>query len=241
MPIGVASREVASPNGTNGTPSETLVVSASGAARARTPATAATSSERHDDRARARHAAATGHHDGDGEQGAQQRVEPEDGPPVGDDEHEGAEHRPEHRAELLHGADHAERHPSPVGGPQLRDDREGRGHQASAADALHDPTRHEHGQVAGQGGDRRADDEDAEAGQQHPLAVDEVGDPTDERQHGHVAEQEAGDDRGRALEGVDADADPAHHVGEGEHDDVGVGGGEGDGDRGRREQGPRGW
>ena len=41
-PMGVASREVASPIGTNGTPSETLVVSASGAARARTAATAAT-------------------------------------------------------------------------------------------------------------------------------------------------------------------------------------------------------
>ena len=79
-----------------------------------------------------------------------------------------------------------------------------------------------------------------EAREEHALAVDEVRHPADERQHRDVAEEEAGDDRGRPLEGVDAHADAAHHVGEGEDDDVGVGGGEGDGDRGRREQRPRG-
>ena len=140
----MASREVAPPNGTNGTPSETLEVSDSGAARASTPATAATSGQRDDERPGAWHAAATGHHDGAGEQRAQQGVEPEDRPPVGDDEHEGAEHRPEHRAELLHRADDAERHPAPVGRPELRDDREGRRHQAAAPDALDDPAGHEH-------------------------------------------------------------------------------------------------
>ena len=114
------------------------------------------------------------------------------------------------------------------------------GTRPPTADALHHPAGDEHRQVGGQGGDRRADDEDPEAGEQHPLPVDEVGDPADERQHGDVAEQEAGDDRGRPLQCVDADPDPAHHVGEGEHHDVGVGGGEGDGDRGRREQRPRG-
>ena len=131
-------------------------------------------------------------------------------------------------------------HPAPVGGPELGDDREGGRHQAATADALHHPAGDEHRQVGGQRGDGRADDEDPQAGEQHPLPVDEVGDPADERQHRDVAEQEAGDDRGRPLQRVDADADPAHHVGEGEHDDVGVGGGEGDGDRGRREQRPRG-
>jgi hypothetical protein len=106
---------------------------------------------------------------------------------------------------------------------------------------LDDPAGHEHRQLGGQGGDRRADDEDPEAGQQHPLSLDEVGDPADQREHGDVAEQEARDDRGGPLQRVDADADPGHHVGQGEHDDVGVGSGEGDGDGGRREQCPRGW
>ena len=84
------------------------------------------------------------------------------------------------------------------------------------------------------------DDEDAETTEEHPLAVDEVGDPADERKHRDVAEEEARDDRCRPLEGIDAHADAAHHVGEGQDDDVGVRRGEGDGDRGRREERPRG-
>ena len=239
-PIGVARREVASPNGTNGSPRETLVTRASGAARASHPATAAsTASTTTSGRGRGSRpppVTTTAPASSTPSTALIQKIARH----CGDDEHEGAEHRPEHRAELLHGPDHPERHPAAVGRPELGDDREGRGHEAAATDALHDPAGDEHRQVGGQGRDRRADDEHAEAGEQHPLPVDEVGDPADERQHGDVAEQEAGDDRGRALECVDADADPAHHVGEGEHDDVGVGGGEGDGDRGRREERPRG-
>ena len=56
------------------------------------------------------------------------------------------------------------------------------------------------------------------------------------RQHRDVAEEEAGDDRCRPLEGVDADADSGHHVGQREDDDVGVGGRERDGRGRRREQ-----
>lgn len=86
--------------------------------------------------------------------------------------------------------------------------------------------------------DRRADDEHGEAAEEHALARGEVGEAADEREHGDVAEEEARDDRGRALERVDAEADAGHHVGEGEHDDIGVGGGERHRDRGGREECP---
>ena len=71
---------------------------------------------------------------------------------------------------------------------------------------------------------------------QHRQAAAQVGDPTDEREHGDVAEQEAGHDRRGPLELVDRDADAGHHVGQREHHDVGVGGRERDGDRGEAEQ-----
>ena len=175
-----------------------------------------------------------------GEQQTQHRVQPEDGPPVSDDEDEGAEHRAEHGPEFLHRPDDTQGYPAPVRRPELGDDGQGGRHEASSADALDHPAGHEHGQLDGQGGDHRPDDEDPQAGEQHPLAVDEVGQPTDEGQHRDVAEQEARDDRCRPLEGVDAHPDTAHHVGQGEDDDIGVGGGEGDGDGSRREQCPRG-
>ena len=216
------------------------MVRASGAARASTPVSGSHHRQRDDERPWAGDVATAGHDDGTRQHHPEQGVDPEDRAPVGDDEHEGTEHRAEHRAQLLHRADDAERHAAPVGGPELRDDRQRRRHQAASPDALHDPAGHEHRQLGGQRGDHGTDHEDPEAGQQHPLPVDEVGDPADERQHRDVAQEEARDDRRRPLQGVDADADPAHHVGEGEHDDVGVGGGEGDGDRGRREQRPRG-
>ena len=80
------------------------------------------------------------------------------------------------------------------------------------------------------------DDEDEEAAEQDPAAVEQVGQPTDERQDGDVAEEEAGDDRRRPLEGVDADADTGHHVGQREDDDIGVGGRERHGGGRGREQ-----
>ncbi len=183
---------------------------------------------------------ATRHDDRTGEDDSRRRAEPEDGAPVGDREHRGAEHRPEDGPELLHGADDAERHSTTAGRPEVGDEREGRRDEAAAPGALDDPPRDEHRQLGGQRRDDRPDDEDTEAGEQHPPAVDDVGDPADQRQHRDVAEEEPGDDGRRALQRVDADADAAHHVGEGEDDDVGVGGGERDGDGRGAEQRPRG-
>ena len=71
----------------------------------------------------------------------------------------------------------------------------------------------------------------------HPAA--QVGDPADQREHRDVAEQEAADDRCRALELVDRHADAGHHVGQGEHDDVGVGRRERHGDGCHGEEQPR--
>ena len=239
-PIGVASLEVASPKGTNGSPHDTLVTSRSGAASARTPHRRGGRAEHDDERSRSGQPPPAGHDDGTGQHQAEHRVEPEDRAPLRDDEHQGAQHRAEDRAELLHRPHDAERHPAPVGGPQLGDDRQRRGDQAAAAHALHHPARDEDRQLDGERGDDRARHEDAEAGEQHAPAVDEVGDTADERQDGDVAEEEAGDDGRGPLEGVDAHADPAHHVGEGEDDDVGVGGRQRDGDRRGRQQRPRG-
>ena len=81
-PIGVARREVASPKGTNGSPRETLVTRASGAARASQPAAAASTGEHDDERPRARDPATAGHDDGPGQHDPEHGVDPEDRPPL---------------------------------------------------------------------------------------------------------------------------------------------------------------
>jgi len=167
---------------------------------------------------------------------ADSQVDGEDRPPVGDREHERAEQRPEHAAELLDGRDHPERHPAPWGGVEVGDQRQGGRHQAAAAHALQEPAGDHRRHVVGERGDQRAEREQGERGDQHRHPAAQVRDPADQRQHRDVPQQEAGDDRGRALELVDGDADAAHHVGQREHDDVGVGRGERHSHRGEGQQ-----
>ena len=163
-------------------------------------------------------------------------VEPEDRSPSRPREDDRAQHRSEHRPQLLHGADDAERRAAPVRRPQVRDEREGRRHEATTADALEHASRDEHRHLDGERRDGGPDGEDEQTAEQDPAPVEQVGQAADEGQHRDVAEEEARDDRRRPLEGVDADADTGHHVGQREDDDVGVGGRERDG-RGRsREQ-----
>ncbi len=129
-----------------------------------------------------------------------------------------------------------ERRAAPVRRPEVRDEREGRRHEATTADALEHAPRDEHRHLDGERRDGGADDEDEQAAEQDPAPVEQVGQAADEGQHRDVAEEEAGDDRRRPLEGVDADADSGHHVGQREDDDIGVGGRERDGCRRCREQ-----
>ena len=49
----------------------------------------------------------------------------------------------------------------------------------------------------------------------HALAIDEIGETPDEREDGDIPEQEAADDRGGALEVLDAEADALHHLRQG--------------------------
>ena len=163
-------------------------------------------------------------------------VEPEDGAPVGDREDRRPEHRAQDRPDLLHRADHPQRHPSLPGRPQIRDERQRRRHEPAAAGALDDPAGDEDGQLDRDGRHRRADGEGDEAPQEDPAAIDEVGQAPDERQHRDVPQEEAGQDRGRPLQRVEPDPDAGHHVREGEDDDVRVGRGEGHGHGGDPEQ-----
>ncbi len=146
---------------------------------------------------------------------------------------------PDHAADLLDRSDHAQRHGAAVLRVEVGHQGERRGHQASGAHALHQPSDDHRGEVVGGGGQQRAEGEHREGADQHRDSAPEVGDPADEREHRDVPEQEARDDRGRPLEGVDRHADPGHHVGQREDDDVGVGGREGDRERGERHQGAR--
>ena len=239
-PIGVATRELPT-SGMNGTPVVTPVVSRSGASRVSRPSTETTTPSAvaapwSGGRAGRR---AAGGPDRHGQDDAEHHVEPEDRPPVGDREDRRTQQRPEHAAELLHRADHAERGAAAPRRPQVGHQGERRRHQPAAAHALQHPTRDQHRQLHGAGGDHGADDEHRQGTEQHPLPGHEVGDPADQREHGDVAEQEARDDGGGPLQGLDPQPHPGHHVGQGEHDDVGVSGGEGDRDRGGAEQRPR--
>jgi hypothetical protein len=101
-------------------------------------------------------------------------------------------------------------------------------------------TRPVHRELDGERGDCRPDDEDGEAGEQDALPRNEIRKASDEREHRHIAEEEAGDDRGRLLERVDPDADTGHHVGQGDHDDIRVRRGQCHRRRGGGKQGLRG-
>ena len=75
-------------------------------------------------------------HDRGGEDEADGEVDPEDVAPGAEGEHHGAVQRAEHAAELLDGADDAERDAAAVGGVEVGDQGERDRHQAAAADAL---------------------------------------------------------------------------------------------------------
>ena len=87
---------------------------------------------------------------------------------------------PEHRAELLHGADDAERRAAPVRRPQVRDEGEGGRDEAATADALEHATGDEHRHLDGERRDGGADGEDEQAAEQDPAPVEQVGEAADE-------------------------------------------------------------
>ena len=177
--------------------------------------------------------------DGGGEDQAGGEVDPEDVAPGAEGEHDGAVQRADDAAELLHGSDDAEGHAASFGRVEVGDQREGHRHQSAAADALEEATDHQAREVVRRSGHQRAEGEHHERRDQDGGSSTEVGDPADQREHRDVPEQEAADDRCGSLELVDAEADRAHHVGQGEHDDVGVRGREGNGNRCQAEQQPR--
>ena len=72
---------------------------------------------------------------------------------------------------------------------------------------LDDPAGDEDRQLRGEGRDARADDEDRQATEQHALAIDEVGQPADQRQDRDITQEEAADDGRRTLEVLDAEPD----------------------------------
>jgi hypothetical protein len=177
--------------------------------------------------------------DAHGQDQAHGQVDREDRPPVGDGEHQGSEQRADHAAGLLHRRHDAEGYGAALGGVEVGDQGEGRRNEPSAAQALEEPAGHHGRHVEGQGRDERPQCEDDQRRDQHRHPSTKVGDPADQRQHRDVPEQEARDDRRRALQLLRGVADRAEHVGQREDDDVGVRGGERDRDSGECQQPPR--
>ena len=175
-----------------------------------------------------------------GEDEADGEVDPEDVAPGAEGEHDRAVQRAEDAAELLDGADHAERDSAAVGGVEVGDQGQGHRHQAAAAHALEEATGHQALEVVRRSGDQRAEGEDDQRGDQHRGPSAQVRDPADQGEHRDVPEQEAAHDRGRPLELVDAQPDRAHHVRQREHHHVGVGRGERDRDGRQGQQQPGG-
>ena len=186
---------------------------------------------------RRRYSVAHPHHRG-GEHESDRAVQPEDVAPRPEREDDRSVERPDDAAELLYRADDPERQAATRRRPQVGHQGEGRRDETAAADALDEPAGDDAGQVVRRGRDDRADREHDEAAEQDGDASAQVGDASDERQHGDVAEQEAGHDRRGPLELVEVEPDRGHHVGQRQHDDVGVGGREHDRDRREPEQDP---
>src|ERR1035437_8468097 len=87
-----------------------------------------------------------------------------------------------------------------------------------------------------------AEREDQQAGEQHRPATEQVGETSEQRQHGDVAEQEAADDRRGLAEVGEVDSDRAHDRRQRNHHHVGVGGSEQDAERREPEPPPgSGW
>jgi hypothetical protein len=168
-----------------------------------------------------------------GQPEGQQQVEPEDRPPVGDRQHRRPGEGPEHRAQLLHRADHAERHRPAPGRPAIGDQGERRRHQSPGTHALQPTPQDRRTQVVRGRGEQGAQREEQQAADQHRDPAAQVGQPAQQRQGGGVAEQEAADDRRGPLQLVQAHSDPGQDVGQREDDDVGVGGGDENGEGGQ--------
>ncbi len=173
------------------------------------------------------------------EQHAGGGVDREDPAPGREGQDRGAEQRTQHAAELLHRRDQPERQAAPLDRVERGDQRHRGRYQPAPSDSLEEPPQDHAGQVVGDGGHHRADREGDQRRRQHRDRSAQVGDPADEGQHGDVAEEEPGDDGGRALELIGADPDRAHHVGQRQHHDVGVDRGERDRDRAEDQQRPR--
>ncbi len=176
---------------------------------------------------------------GEREQDPDHEVEHEDRAPARHREHRRAQQGAEHAARLLDRGDDAERHPAALHGVEVRDQRERCRDQATAAEPLQEAPHDHAGQVVGEGRDQRAEREDDQGRDQHRGSPAQVGDASDQRQHGDVAEQEARDDRRGPLELLRRDPGRGTHLGQGEDHDVGVRGGEGHRDGGEAEQQPR--
>ena len=171
-------------------------------------------------------------HQGDGQ------VDPEDVAPAAEGEHHRAVHGPHHVAELLHRADHAEGYAALPRGVEVGHQRQRRRQQPAGADALQQAADHDRGQVVGRRGHQRAEREHHQRAHQRGQPTAQVRDPTDQREYGDVAEEEARDDRRAALELVGREVRGRHHVRQRQDHDVVVGGREGDGHGGQAEQQP---
>ena len=170
------------------------------------------------------------------EQDRRREVRPEHGAPAGRREDDRPGQRAEHAAELLDGAHRAEREAPALDRPPVGDEGERRGHEPSAAQALQAAAEHRGRQGVRAGGEQRPDREGEQARDEHGDAAAQVREPADERQDRDVAEEEGADERGAALQLVDAQPDAGHHLGQHEDDDVGVRRREQDGDRGDDER-----
>ncbi len=135
---------------------------------------------------------------------AHDQVDREDGLPLGHGEHQRAVQRADDAAELLDGPDHAQRHAPPLRRVEVGHQRQGRRHQAAAAQALQEAAGDHAGQVVGAGGHQRAQGEDEQRPHQDGQASVQVRDAADQRQHRDVPEQEAGHDGRGSLQLVDA-------------------------------------
>ncbi len=170
--------------------------------------------------------------DGDGGQGGQGQVDPEDRVPfpqlhprhhrARDQRHQPAVQGPERAAQLLGRSHRPEGHrPFPFL-PQVADERHRDRQQRAPGHPLDGPPGHHHDLAGRQRRQDGAEREGRQAGvDQRPPPV-AVGQLPEQRHRGHVPEQEARDDRGRALQVVERDADVLGDVDEDGHHHVRV-------------------
>src|SRR5690606_37191256 len=86
---------------------------------------------------------------GESQKSSDEGIEPEDRTPLCNSKDGGAQHRAEHGAQLLHRSYDSEWHAALIGWPKVGHQREGRGHQPSAAYALNHTTANEGREISG--------------------------------------------------------------------------------------------